>query len=70
MEIAALILSIISLLMSVTVTIVYLSTYVFSKRTIQMVPIGEGKPMISPEYDKQFEEFDISSGPIDAALKQ
>lgn len=73
MELAAIILSILSLLMSITVTIVYLSTYVFSKRSIQMVPISSmGSPgvgMQPPELGKDFEEFEFG-GPMEAALKK
>lgn len=73
MELAALILSILALLMSMITMIVYLSTYVFSKRSIQMVPVSSmtssGSGMMPPEIGKDFEEFEFG-GPIEAALKK
>ena len=70
MDIAALILSILALLMSGATLIVYLSTYIFSKREIQYVPVGDGpaSPKGRP-IAESFEEFSYD-GPMDAALKK
>lgn len=59
MELAALILSILALLMSGTVLVIFLAKNVFSSHTIQMVPAESlASPMKTPVIGEEFEEFD------------
>lgn len=66
MELAALILSIISLCASLSVLVVYLSAYVFSKREIQFVPAESLTTQKTKRIEDNFEEFDFR-GPMDAS---
>lgn len=69
MDLAALILSIVSLFMSGTVMVIYLAKNVFSSHTIQMVPadsLTSAKPL---PIGKEFEEFDAPSA-MDVAIEQ
>jgi hypothetical protein len=69
MEIAALILSVISLFMSGALLIVFLAKNVFSSHTIQMVPAESlvGSPKSQP-MGSEFLEFDAPTA-MEAALE-
>lgn len=70
MEIAALILSLVSLLMSGTVTVIYLAKNVFSSHVVQMVPVESfaGPTKQAAPIGEEFAEFDAPS-PIDIATE-
>ena len=61
MEVAALIMSIMALLMSMAVMIIFLAKNVFSSHVVQMVPVDSGFPTAKPVMDDGFEEFNMPS---------
>lgn len=59
MEIAAIILSIVSLLMSGAVLVIYLAKHVYSTHSIQMVPVESALgELAQKKMGEEFEEFD------------
>lgn len=69
MDLAALILSLIAILMSGTVLVIFLAKNVFSSHSIQMVPVDSLSPGKSRPMGQEFMEFDAPSA-MDAALDQ
>ena len=72
MEIAALILSTLSLIISCALSVVFMARNMFSTHTVQMVPIDQelaSAAAVPKKIGEEFEEFDMPS-PMDVATAE